>query len=299
MLATTDRAIRLLLKMPQLPLAGWTTPVSLLLLLSLLLLTTASGSAVVPHVQHQQQQQAEQGRRPHRRRDLQEEGNGESAPTTTADDAPMTLKIASIRLASSGLYDMMVESAQAFLASENLSDGYAIEVVPYDSIPALDAAILGDVEQAKTTNSTPEFAGWFMPHHMVGDLIVEQAIWPLPASYSEGDSYDDLLTAYRTEIPYFAQQRYLFPFDGDIHNYYFRQDLFDAHNITPAETWDEYIDIAQYFHGRNITTAAEDGSGPQNITLAGSCFARQLEQCVDPNYYWYVPLWIHCCNICS
>lgn len=51
---------------------------------------------------------------------------------------------------------------------------------------------------------------------------------------------------------------YAYPFDGDIWVLYYRKDLFDQEGITPPDTWEEFIKVAEHFT-RDWTYTPGDG----------------------------------------
>jgi len=56
------------------------------------------------------------------------------------------------------------------------------------------------------------------------------------------------------------------PLDGDVIALYYRKDLFEKHKIKIPKTWDDYLEVARFFHDKPW--------GPNNTTMIGSCVAR-------------------------
>ena len=71
------------------------------------------------------------------------------------------------------------------------------------------------------------------------------------------------------------------PCDGDVLSLFYRLDLFEEHGIQPPRTWDEYTEVAKYFHGMKVP--AQDGSN-RTKTLVGSCIDRG-SKCVMTRYW--------------
>lgn len=70
---------------------------------------------------------------------------------------------------------------------------------------------------------------------------------------------DDITAGYREFYSKFGGELYAIPYDGDVLNLYYRKDLFDneeekaafkeeyGYELHPPETWDEYLDVAEFF----------------------------------------------------
>lgn len=79
---------------------------------------------------------------------------------------------------------------------------------------------------------------------------------------------DDVATAFRELYLRFGGKLYALPYDGDVLNYYYRADLFESpvekaafkarygYDLRPPETWQQAIDIAQFFTRKKGEKAA-------------------------------------------
>lgn len=73
----------------------------------------------------------------------------------------------------------------------------------------------------------------------------------------------------------------LLPCDGDVHSLFYRKDLFDQFGLKAPRTWDEYTEIAKFFHGKVVPLP---GSDNETVTLTGSCVERKLA-CHEGGYF--------------
>merc|ERR1712003_389521 len=67
------------------------------------------------------------------------------------------------------------------------------------------------------------------------------------------------------------------PIDGDVHSIYYRQDLFDKYRKVPPATWEEYTELAKFFHGRSELIPGTNTS----IEISGSCVGK-----LERTEYW-------------
>jgi multiple sugar transport system substrate-binding protein len=70
---------------------------------------------------------------------------------------------------------------------------------------------------------------------------------------------DDIATAFRYLYLYFGGELYSLPYDGDVHLYYYRKDLYEhpdekaaflakyGYELAPPDTWEQQLDIAEFF----------------------------------------------------
>jgi multiple sugar transport system substrate-binding protein len=70
---------------------------------------------------------------------------------------------------------------------------------------------------------------------------------------------------------------YQIPLDGDIHNVYYRTDLFEEAGLTPPRTWEEYLAAAAQFNGTDL-----NGDGETDY---GSCIPKVR---AGQSYWWIV-----------
>lgn len=101
------------------------------------------------------------------------------------------------------------------------------------------------------------------PSNARADVISAQSLYPIPDYVLDAIDFDDVLPSIVNTLSWEGQV-YALPYDGDIHYYSFRKDLFadpdtsaqfEAENgfapnpETGARTWDEWRAIARYFTG--------------------------------------------------
>ncbi len=74
----------------------------------------------------------------------------------------------------------------------------------------------------------------------------------------------------------YAGHIYTVPLDGDFQMVYYRTDLFKQAGLKPPTTWEDYLNIAKTFHGKDLS-----GSGKADF---GSCIAKKR----NAQSYWMV-----------
>ena len=85
--------------------------------------------------------------------------------------------------------------------------------------------------------------------------------------------WEDVAPFFRTVSGADDGRVYGLPVDGDFHMVYYRADLLEEAGLTPPATWNEYLSIAQRFHGQDLNG--------DNTPDYGSCFAK------EPNHLGY------------
>ena len=106
-----------------------------------------------------------------------------------------------------------------------------------------------------------DWAGDFMAPGYFEPITDEMMVPLLP---------DDIIPLYADRITKWGDTRYALPYDGDAHMLYYRKDLISAESPFAADfeaqygyalgepqTWSQYYDIAEFFNGRDVTTAGE------------------------------------------
>ena len=101
-----------------------------------------------------------------------------------------------------------------------------------------------------------------------GDIMGGGYVLPIPQEIKDRVEWDDVLPLYRERIANWGGETYALPFDGDSHMMYYRKDLVNPESEYAAEfeatygypldqpqTWSQYRDIAEFFHGREVETA--------------------------------------------
>jgi multiple sugar transport system substrate-binding protein len=141
--------------------------------------------------------------------------------------------------------------------------GATIKVV---TVPFSDLydKILTDV--ATGTNSydafvfDPQWMGDFVPNGYLEDITdrvkADQAL-----------KWDDIAPFFRDFSASYKGRTYTIPLDGDFQMVYYRSDLLKKDGVQPPATWDEYLSVAQRYHGKDL-----NGDGKADY---GSCIAKK------------------------
>jgi multiple sugar transport system substrate-binding protein len=64
--------------------------------------------------------------------------------------------------------------------------------------------------------------------------------------------WDDIAPFFRNFSATYGGRIYTIPLDGDFQMVYYRTDLLEAEGLKPPETWEDYLAIAQKFHGKDL-----------------------------------------------
>ena len=143
-------------------------------------------------------------------------------------------------------------------------------IVPFSD---LYMSILTDM--ATGTNA---YDGWvFAPQWMV-DYIVPGYVEDLTdrVAADEALEWQDIAPFFRDFSATYGGRIYTIPLDGDFHMVYYRTDLLEEAGLKPPETWDEYLDIAKFFHGKDL-----NGDGKPDY---GSCISKKR----GAQAYWWI-----------
>ena len=108
------------------------------------------------------------------------------------------------------------------------------------------------------------------PADWAGDFMAPGYLEPIPQELLDSLDPDDIIPLYANRITAWGDTVYALPYDGDSHMMYYRKDLvnpdspyaaeFEAeygYTLDEPQTWDQYFDIATFFHGREVETAGE------------------------------------------
>ena len=87
---------------------------------------------------------------------------------------------------------------------------------------------------------------------------------------------EDVGAFFRDFSATYAGRTYTIPLDGDFHMVYYRSDLLEKEGLAPPETWDDYLNIAKTFHGKDL-----NGDGKADY---GSCIAKKR----NAQSYWMI-----------
>jgi multiple sugar transport system substrate-binding protein len=141
--------------------------------------------------------------------------------------------------------------------------GATIKVV---TVPFSDLydKILTDV--ATGTNSydafvfDPQWMGDFVPNGYLEDITdrvkADQAL-----------KWDDIAPFFRDFSASYKGRTYTIPLDGDFQMAYYRSDLLKKDGVQPPATWEDYLAIAERYHGKDL-----NGDGKADY---GSCIAKK------------------------
>ncbi|KAG7352159.1 7 transmembrane sweet-taste receptor of 3 GCPR [Nitzschia inconspicua] len=133
--------------------------------------------------------------------------------------------------------------------------------------------------------SAYDWDGSIFPAHLIGVLSESQSLADLTGyiRHQELDfnggtvDWTSILPFQRYQQSTYDSQILTIPLDEDLLMLYYRQDLFQQHNMTVPRTWEEYQSAADYFHNK-------PWGGPNaDQPLVGSCVSRRPD-CA--NAYW-------------
>ncbi len=88
--------------------------------------------------------------------------------------------------------------------------------------------------------------------------------------------WDDVAPFFRNFSATYNGKIYTIPLDGDFQMVYYRSDLLKEAGLPPPKTWDDYINIAKTFHGKDL-----NGDGKADY---GSCIAKKR----NAQSYWMI-----------
>lgn len=143
-------------------------------------------------------------------------------------------------------------------------------VVPFSD---LYQKILTDL--ATGTNAFDAFV--FAPQWMV-DYIVPGYLEDMTAQVAADEAleWEDVAPFFRDFSATYEGSIYTIPLDGDFQIAYYRSDLLEQEGLEPPETWDDYIEIAKTFHGKDL-----NGDGDPDY---GSCISKKR----GAQAYWMI-----------
>jgi multiple sugar transport system substrate-binding protein len=142
-----------------------------------------------------------------------------------------------------------------------------VTIVPFSD---LYQKILTDM--ATGTNAFDAFV--FAPQWMV-DYITPGYLEDMTDRVA-GDAalqWEDVAPFFRDFSATYGGRIYTIPLDGDFHMVYYRTDL---EGLQPPETWEDYINIAKAFHGKDL-----NGDGDPDF---GSCISKKRAA----QAYWFI-----------
>jgi multiple sugar transport system substrate-binding protein len=133
--------------------------------------------------------------------------------------------------------------------------------------------ILTDISTG--TNSYQAFV--FDPQWM-GDFVTPGYLEDISAKVTAdtGLDWQDVGPFFRDFSATYQGKVYAIPLDGDFHMVYYRKDIFDKDGQAPPKTWDEYLEIAKKYQGKDLN---DDGTPDY-----GSCISKKR----GAQAYWWI-----------
>lgn len=130
-------------------------------------------------------------------------------------------------------------------------------------------------DMATGTNSFDAFV--FAPQWMV-DYIVPGYLEDLTERIETDAAleWEDIAPFFRDFSATYEGRIYTIPLDGDFHMVYYRSDLLEQEGLAPPQTWDDYLNIAKTFHGKDL-----NGDGEPDY---GSCVSKKR----GAQAYWFI-----------
>ena len=115
----------------------------------------------------------------------------------------------------------------------------------------------------------PQWLADFVPAGIMEDLTDRVASDPEL-------QWDDIGPFFRDFSATFGGKIRTIPLDGDFHIVYFRTDLLAQEGLNPPETWDDYLNIAKTFNGKDL-----NGDGKPDF---GSCISKKR----NAQAFWFI-----------
>jgi multiple sugar transport system substrate-binding protein len=130
-------------------------------------------------------------------------------------------------------------------------------------------------DMATGTNSFDAFV--FAPQWMV-DYVTPGFLEDLTERVQGDESlqWEDVASFFRDFSSTYQGRVYTIPLDGDFQMVYYRSDLLEAEGLEPPNTWEDYLAIAETFHGQDLN---DDGEGDY-----GSCISKKR----NAQAYWMI-----------
>jgi multiple sugar transport system substrate-binding protein len=113
-------------------------------------------------------------------------------------------------------------------------------IVPYGNVT--EKAVL-DVTSGAGEYDVIEY--WYP---MLGSLVENGVLVDITDWWNQNAAEikaDDFVPVFRDTFTSIGGKRYGIPYDGDLHLLFYNTTLFDKYNLTPPETWDEYLDACK------------------------------------------------------
>lgn len=98
------------------------------------------------------------------------------------------------------------------------------------------------------SSSTPQYDVVTIWYPTLGALVEADALVDLTEFINENEASiqpDDFITSIYDPYTLYDGKRWGIPYDGDTHVLFYRKSLLEKHNLTPPETWNDYLQVAQ------------------------------------------------------
>lgn len=143
------------------------------------------------------------------------------------------------------------------------------------TVPFSDLYMKILTDMATGTNSYDAFV--FAPQWM-GDYIAAGYLEDLTdrIAADEAIEWEDIAPFFRDFSCTYQGRIWTIPLDGDFHMVYYRTDLLEAEGLNPPKTWDDYLNIAKTFHGKDL-----NGDGTPDY---GSAISKKR----GAQAYWFI-----------
>ena len=144
-----------------------------------------------------------------------------------------------------------------------------LECLGYDE---LHQEILSDAKL-----KTGYYDGYMFGPFLTGEMAKVEGLHDLTSYVQDGGEFDlrwnDLFRFNRENAAVYDNKVVMIPLDGDVLSLYYRKDLFEKYDKTPPKTWQEYTELAKFFHGK---VEPLPGTTNETVTLSGSCVGRKF-----------------------
>jgi multiple sugar transport system substrate-binding protein len=131
------------------------------------------------------------------------------------------------------------------------------------------------------STGTNSFDGYVFDPQWMGDFVAPGYLLDLTDRVTADSQLDwkDIGPFFRDFNATYNGKVYTIPLDGDFHMVYYRSDLLEKDGLKPPATWDDYMTIAQKYHGQDLN---EDGEPDY-----GSCIAKKKGA---QSYWWIISI---------
>ncbi|MEW5957207.1 MAG: sugar ABC transporter substrate-binding protein [Chloroflexota bacterium] len=124
-----------------------------------------------------------------------------------------------------------------------------------------------DQTLADISASSPQYDVVEIWYPTLGTLVEAGALTDLTEFIKANETViqpDDFIDNLYDPYTLYKGKRWAIPFDGDTHVLFYRKSLLEKHNLTPPETWDDYLHVAK------TITEQEGSSGVYGSAIMGN-----------------------------